>query len=247
MRFGRHPSRYDYRTLRFARYAAALSAPPATYDSKARVYAALGNAVAAEVFPMDGNNVYGDCTIAARAHADTLWNAFAGAKYIPTRQWCLSTYFRLTGGVDSGLDPLTVLENWRQTPVDEILAYVAIDPTDHTAMQQAMALFGCVYVGVQCTADMIQQFNQHQPWTPGTLINDGHCVVLTGYTGSASTDLVNVLTWGADYQQAQWAWWDECAGGNRGECYAAVPKVAAKPGFEPGFDVQQLLADLQDL
>jgi hypothetical protein len=243
MRFGRHPSRYDYRTPRFAIYASGLAAPPPSFDSTARVEEALALTVP-DLFPMDGNDVYGDCTIAARAHADTIWNAFDRTKDIPTRAWCLNLYFELTGGVDSGLDPLTVLKNWQKTKADEILGYVAIDPSDHVHMQQAMVLFGCVYVGVQCTTDMVQQFDAHQPWTPGTLINDGHCVVATGYIGSAPTDMLNVLTWG-NAQKAQWAWWDECAGGGRGEAYAIVPKAAQNAAFAPGFDVQQLLADLQ--
>jgi hypothetical protein len=70
-------------------------------------------------------------------------------------------------------------------------------------------------------------------------------VALTGYTGSGQTDLLNVLTWGSDRQQGEWAWWDEVAGGGRGEAYAAVPKAAQDPNFAPGFNINQLLADLQ--
>jgi hypothetical protein len=243
-RFGRHPTVHDYRTLRFSTYAASLPAPPAEFDSKARVYAAIGESDAAQVFPMDGNDSYGDCTIAARAHADTIWQAFTGAKVIGTKAWCLRLYFRLTGGVDSGLNLLTVLRNWKRVVSDQILAYVSIDPANHTHMQQAIALFGCVYVGFQCQKDIIQEFDAHTPWVPGPLENDGHSVVFTGYTGSGSTDLINLLTWGSDAQQGQWAWWDEVSGSGRGEAYAIVPKAAQNPAFAPGFDITQLLADL---
>jgi hypothetical protein len=206
MRFGRHPTQHDYRTLRFANYAAGLPPPLAAFDSKARVYKALGSAASEAIFPMDGNDGYGDCTIAARAHADTIWQAFDGIKSIETKAWCLRVYFHLTGGVDSGLNLLTVLRNWKRTAADQILAYVSIDPANHTHMQQAMVLFGCVYVGFQCQKNIIQEFDSHQPWTPGPLENDGHSVVFTGYTGAGSTDLLNVLTWGSDAQQGQWAW-----------------------------------------
>ena len=114
-------------------------------------------------------------------------------------------------------------------------------------MQQAMALFGCVYVGFQCQKNIIQEFDAHQPWTPGPLENDGHSVVFTGYTGAGPSDMVNVLTWGSDAQQGQWAWWDEVAGAGRGEAYAIVPKAAQNPAFAPGFDVAQLIADLADV
>lgn len=249
MRFGRHPSRFDYRTPRFSTYSVGLAPPPTSFDSKERVEEVLGLSIV-EIWPMDGNDVFGDCTIAGRAHADTIWNAFDGTTFIPDEKWCLKLYFYLTNGIDSGLDLLTVLKNWTVQPkaksTDDILAYVSIDPSNHVHMMQAIALFGCIYVGVQCTADMVQQFGDGEPWTPGQLINDGHCVTVTGYTGSGPTDFLNVLTWG-DSQEAEWAWWDECAGGGRGEAYAIVPKAAQKPGFVPGFNLQQLLADLEEV
>lgn len=243
MRFGRHPTRHDYRTLRFADYAAALPPPPLGFDSLAEAYTALGESNPAQVFPMDGNDIYGDCTIAARAHADTIWNAYGGAKDIPTRAWCLRTYFQLTGGVDSGLDLLTVLRNWRTSADDKILGFVAINPQDHVHIQQALVMFKTVYVGFQCTAGMIAQFDARKPWTPGPLVNDGHCVALTGYTGVNPTDMLNCLTWG-NTQQAEWSWWDEVSSAGRGEAYAIVSAADEK---WPGFNLRQFLTDLREL
>jgi hypothetical protein len=47
----------------------------------------------------------------------------------------LKLYYRLTGGVDSGLAELDVLNYWRQQNVsdDEILVYVSIDPKNPRA------------------------------------------------------------------------------------------------------------------
>ncbi len=129
------PQRHDYRTLRFANYAAGLAPPPPAFDSKARVYGAFDSTDAAVIFPMDGNNDYGDCTIAGRAHRDTIWAAFDETRHIWTTAQCLNLYFSLTGGVDSGLDVLTVMKNWKNSKLarDNILAYVSIDPQDHVA------------------------------------------------------------------------------------------------------------------
>ena len=199
---------------------------------------------------MDGNDTYGDCTIAGRAHCDTIWAAFDRKKHVWSAQTCLRVYFRLTGGVDSGLNVLTVMKDWYNNtqPLDDVIAYVSIDPQNHTHMQQAIALFGCIFVGFQCQQAIITDFNEGKPWTPGPLINEGHAVAFTGYTGSRPTDLLNVLTWGSAKQQGEWAWWDEVSGAGRGEAYAAVPKIAqTDPNFAPGFNIQQLLADLQDV
>ena len=71
-RFGKHPPRNDYRTLRFKDYLAKdIAAPPVALNVLDRVYKNLRTADPAKLFPMDGNDRLGDCTIAALAHAIT--------------------------------------------------------------------------------------------------------------------------------------------------------------------------------
>ncbi len=241
-RFGKHPPKHDYRTLRFRSYLTpGLAPPPASYDVLARVYQDLKIKTPnpAVLFPMDGNDQYGDCTIAALAHAETTYRGLIGKEKIARQQAVVKFYFHLTGGVDSGLNELDVLNHWRQQKVfgDEILGYVSIDPKNHVHVQQAMQLFGGVYIGFQVQQNCIADFNAHKPWTPGPLTNDGHAVFAVGYDAS----VVTVLTWG-NTQQGTWAWWDECVD----EAYAILPPEATKPGFElPGFDIKQLKADLE--
>lgn len=237
-RFGKHPPKRDYRTLRFADYAAALASPPASCDNLARVAKALPGTTVAQLFPMDGNDTLGDCTCAAVAHAIGVYRGLTGSKAIMAKADVVKLYNRLTGGVDSGLNELDVLNYWRKTAVDgdAIVAYVSIDPKNHTHVQQAIDLFGGVYLGFQVQANCIQEFNAHKAWTPGKLTNDGHAVFATGYTAAGGT----VLTWGAA-QQFTWAWWDECVD----EAYAILPPEAKSPKFAPGFNYQQLVADLK--
>jgi hypothetical protein len=118
---------------------------------------------------MDGNDTLGDCTIAALAHAITTYRGLIGKKTIMAKAAVVKLYMHLTGGVDSGLDELTVLNYWRQNKVDGdgILAYVTIDPKNHTHVQQAIQLFGGVYLGFQVQQNCIQEFDAQQPWTPG--------------------------------------------------------------------------------
>jgi hypothetical protein len=146
-------------------------------------------------------------------------------------------YFHLTGGQDTGLNELDVLNYWRQHKVggDEILTYTTIDPKNHTHIEQAIQLFGGVYLGFQVQQNCIQDFDARRPWTPGPLTNDGHAVFAVAY----DPNFVTVLTWG-NTQQGSWAWWDECVD----EAYAILPPEAEKAGFAPGFDFAQLKEDL---
>ncbi|MBV8831506.1 MAG: hypothetical protein JO108_20035 [Acidobacteriaceae bacterium] len=238
-RFGKQPPKIDYRTLRFSDYIAKdLPAPPATYNVLDRVYKDLNDKNPADLFPMDGNDTIGDCTIAALAHAITTYQGMVGSKkVIMPKQQVVKLYYHLTGGVDSGLNELDVLNYWRQTAVngDKILAYVKVDPKNHTRVQQAIQMFGGVYIGFQVQQNCVQEFDAHQPWTPGPLTNDGHAVYVIGY----DQDTVTVLTWG-NIQKGTWAWWDECVD----EAYAILPPEAENRNFAPGLNFAQLQADL---
>ncbi|HUL15866.1 MAG TPA: hypothetical protein VLV88_07710 [Terriglobales bacterium] len=240
-RFGKHPPKVDYRTLRFKSYVTSkLAAPPKSYNVLTGVYKNLQVSDPKKLFPMDGNDTLGDCTIAALAHAITVYRGILKTERIMAKQAVVKLYMHLTGGVDSGLNELDVLNYWRQNPVsgDEIITYVTIDPKNHTHVQQAIQLFGGVYLGFQVQQNCVQEFNAGKPWTPGPLTNDGHAVYSVAYDKNG----VTVLTWGST-QQATWAWWDECVD----EAYAILPPEALKPGFAPGFNAAQLQADLADV
>ena len=237
-RFGKHPPKADYRTLRLGSYLLPTLAPPPPSDNVlTRVYGKVGTNDPTKLFPMDGNDALGDCTIAALAHAVTVYRALLGTQSIMTRQAVVKLYMHLTGGVDSGLNELDVLNYWRQHAVshEKILAFVRIDPKNHTHIQQAIHLFGGVYLGFQVQQNCVQEFDAHQPWTPGPLTNDGHAVFAVGYDPQGLT----VLTWG-NTQQATWGWWDECVD----EAYAILPVEAKDPNFAPGVNIAQLQADL---
>ena len=237
-RFGKHPPKIDYRTLRFADYVTpALPAPPPSYDVLTSVYSKLKTKDATKLFPMDGNDTLGDCTIAALAHSVTTYRGLVSKQNIMAKAAVVKLYMHLTGGVDSGLQELDVLNYWRQNAVsgDQILSYVSIQPKNHTHVQQAIQLFGGVYLGFQVQANCIQEFEARQPWTPGPLTNDGHAVYAVAY----DQNYLTVLTWG-NTQQASWAWWDECVD----EAYAILPPEAKDPNFAPGFNLAQLEADL---
>jgi len=238
-RFGKHAPKLDYRTLRLKKYlTSSLAAPPASYDVLAKVYKKLGVSSPTTLFPMDGNDTLGDCTIAALAHADTVYNGLVGKERILPKQAAVKLYFQLTGGKDSGLDELNVLNYWQSNPVDgqKITAFAAIDVKNHTHIKQAIELFGGVYLGFQVQQDAVQEFDARKPWVPGPLTPDGHAVFAVAYDEAG----VTVLTWG-NTQQATWAWWDECVD----EAYAILPPEAHEKDFARGFNFAQLKEDLK--
>jgi len=240
-RFGKHAPKIDYRTLRLKDYlTAALPAPPASYNALTTVYRRLEVSDPTKLFPMDGNDTLGDCTIAALAHADTVFNGLVGKKKILSKQAAVKLYMSLTGGVDSGLNELDVLNRWQSQPMDgeKILAYTSIEVKNHTHIQQAIQLFGGVYLGFQVQENAQQQFDARQPWVPGPLTKDGHAVFAVAYDATGTT----VLTWG-NTQQATWAWWDECVD----EAYGILPPQAKASDFDPGFNFAQLQADLAEV
>jgi hypothetical protein len=241
-RFGKLPPKVDYRTLRFKNYlTSAIAPPPSAYNVlTTSVYPKLKTTDPTTLFPMDGNDTLGDCTIAALAHADTVFHGILGTNGIMAKQSVVKLYMHLTGGVDSGLNELDVLNYWRQNSAsgDRIVNYVSIDPRNHTHVQQAIQLFGGVYLGFQVQQNCVQEFDAHQAWTPGRLTSDGHAVYAVAYDQT----YVTVLTWG-NTQQATWAWWDDCVD----EAYAILPPEAQEPGFAPGFNFAQLQSDLADV
>lgn len=240
--FGKHPPKHDYRTLRFKDYLLpTLPPPPPAVSNLARVYGKLGISDPKLLFPMDGNDQYGDCTIAGMAHAITMFRGFLGQKLIPSAAAVTKLYFRLTGGIDSGANELDILNFWRKSkpygPLgdQDILAHVSVDAHNHTHVQQALSIFGSLYIGFQVQQNAGTDFHARRIWRPGKLTNSGHAVVATDY----DSDKLTLLTWG-DTQEGTWDWWDECVD----EAHCILPAEALQPGFAPGFDFHQLKADL---
>lgn len=240
-RFGKHPPKIDYRTLRLRDYiGAALAAPPSAVDQIGRVLRNLGVSSIPDLFPLDGNDRLGDCTIAGIAHAITLYRGLVDRKSIMPAQSVINLYYHLTGGVDSGLPELDVLKYFQSHAIysERLLAFVAVDPKNHTHVQQAIQLFGGLYIGFQVQQNCIADFDARRTWTPGPLTHDGHAV----FAGAYDADTVTVLTWG-NTQKGTWAWWDECVD----EAYALLPADARSDNFAPGFDFAQLQADIKAL
>src|SRR2546430_5626396 len=134
-RFGKHPPKVDYRTLRFQSYLkAGIVAPPASYNVLDTVYRNLKSSDSAKLFPMDGNDTIGDCTIAAVAHAITVYRGLLKTKKIMAQAAVQKLYYHLTGGPGTGVKEMGVLNYWRAEPVAprEDLPFVENHPQKYT-------------------------------------------------------------------------------------------------------------------
>lgn len=241
-RYGKHPTKNDYRSLLLKNYLKPqLSPPPESVDLLAKVYRNLNVSDPSALFPMDNNSKYGDCTIAAVAHAITVYRGLVKQSKIMGVDDVLKVYRHLTGGLDSGLPELDVLNYWRSVGIasEKIYAFVKVGARDLDHVKQAINLFGGVYLGFQVQENCQEDFEARKPWTPGRLTHDGHAVYAV-YAVAYDKQYVTVLTWGRD-QKATWGWWEACVD----EAYAILPPEAETKGFDPGLDFDALKADLK--
>jgi len=238
LRFGKKPPIRDYRTFLLGNYLKDdIPTPRETFNSLDRVYKNIDPDDPTVLFPMMANDEIGDCTIVGMAHGDTVWSAMVGNKSIYPVELVKKIYFHLTGGDDTGLAMLTVLDYFKKTIVagERIYAYMSINPHNHIHVKQALNLFGGVFLGFQVQEKCLEEFRTKKPWQPGKLMNAGHAVFATGY----DKNVLTLLTWG-NTQTGTWDWWDQCVD----EAYVVLPPESLLPEFLPGFNFNQLREDL---
>lgn len=199
-------------------------------------------AVPEVAYPIDRNDVEGDCTLAGVDHLLRAWNAQYPLEQarIPSEAEIESTYRTLTGGADSGLVEASLLRFWMLEGLfgTKIEGYAPIDPRNLLTIHQAIAFYGGAYLGILCPRSAQEQFANREPWTYcGEETRDGHCVLALGYDERG--DLL-VATWGgiatltagfrAHYLEEAW-------------CVLGPQLVAAKRDTL-GLDLDALKADL---
>lgn len=193
-------------------------------------------------YPIDRNDVEGDCTIAGADHLLRAWNAQYPQDIVktPTELQIERTYRRLTGGPDTGLVEANVLRTWMTEGLfgTKIEGYAPIHPNNLLTIHQSVAFYGGAYLGIACPRSAQEQFAAGEPWTYcGEETEDGHCIVALGYDENGDLE---VATWGgiatltagfrAHYLEEAW-------------CVLGPQTVAAKKDTL-GIDLVALRADL---
>ena len=229
-RTGKLAPRLKYQTLRFKDFAVDLPAPPPTCDKLALASAKLpGNPPIEILMPMDGNDQYGDCVMAGVSHNVALCQGLIGKWDVLAKEKVIALYLQLTGGQDSGLVMLDTMDWWRKNRVagDNILGYVKLDPHNHVHVKQCIDIFGSVLLGFQVQDNAMSDFEAGITWTPGKLLQEGHCVLAYKYDDPT----VTVATWEKG-QPGTWEWWDCCVD----EAYGILTAECLVLGFNPNFD-----------
>lgn len=164
--------------------------------------------------PMFGNDTYGDCVIAGRAHQTLRFELLEQSKVIAiTDQDVVNEYFKETGGPDTGLVVSQSLEKWRikgwkaAKHTYRCKGYALVDFRNADEMRSGIYSDVGLAVGVLLPNDAKNQIHNGQPWdvttgpgsTPGSW--GGHYVYLVGYTTAGPV----CVTWGRK-QQMTWAW-----------------------------------------
>jgi hypothetical protein len=233
MKLGKKARRYDRRTLRLARYfTAALPAPPP----------AVTNSQGLTDWGMMLNDTLGDCTIAGVGHAIQVWTLAQGNEVTVPDPTVLQYYEQWDGynpndpNSDQGGVELDVLNDWRQQGFasQPLLAFADPDPQDSLHVQQAIYLFGGLYIGLQLPISAQTQ----DVWDVDTSPNGqpgswgGHCVFVPDY----DADTLTCITWG-QLKKMTWGFWGT---------YCDEAHALLSPNWQPpaGFDMATLQADL---
>lgn len=147
--------------------------------------------------PMDGNERYGDCTVAGLDHVTRVNRALYGDYgVLPSEAELVAKYLQLSPG-DEGLEESALLKLWRTVGLGlfggQPRAYAPVPPKDNLQIMQSIAFYGTCYFGVVVGQPQQEQFSKGEPWgwVEGQE-EDGHCIVGIGYDSGG----VYSATWG---------------------------------------------------
>ena len=243
-KLGKKPPKIDTRTLKLAKYLTPELAPPPVRCDWTKNVTKWG---------MMANDRLGDCTIAAVAHAIQVATVNNGSIVTVPDDVVVKYYEQWAGYVpgkpntDNGAYVLDVMNHWRKEGFagHKLLAYMGINPGNMYHVQQAIALFGGIYIGVALPYTAVGQ----QEWLPATGNLDspqaskwswgGHAVYVPAY--DIREDRVTCITWGG-LLKMDWQFWASYCD----EAYVLVMEDWLKDGKTPvGIDLDTLMKDLE--
>ncbi len=250
-KLGKKDAVYDPKALRFGDYLKATALPyiPTAYH--------WGSGV--PQWPLYGNDVLGDCTIAAIGHHAGVWTfRESGTELIIPESEIVSAYSAVSGYIpgnestDNGAVMTDVLKYWGTTGVggSKIEAYATIEPQNNLDVEACIYLFGGCYIGLQMPITANAQTKHNGTWSlvPGYKTNPdaqpgswgGHCVPLIGYSKSALV----TISWGMPLYMT-WAFYNYYCD----EAFAPLSSewVASGSVAPNHFDLAQLQVDLHEL
>jgi hypothetical protein len=209
-KLGKAPAKKDDRNFRMAALLKALPPVPQEWDfdtAHPKFHVPL---------PLFGNDVYGDCVLAGRAHQTLRFEAVEQKKVLSiTEKDVLNEYWKEEGGrgpqYDNGLVVLDSLKLWRSkgwkvgARTYSIDAFAQIDQKNAVEVKAAICLLTGAGAGLSLPTSARTQLDAGKPWDvttgPDSTPNSwgGHYVFLSGYTEHGPV----CVTWGRK-QQMTW-------------------------------------------
>jgi hypothetical protein len=243
-RLGKNPPIADRlgRELKFEKYKAALPFPPAAVNFMSKVTS----------WPMFDNDTIGDCAEAAFAHHQMGWTWYADKPLIPTLSSVVKAYSAIGGYVpgdpstDNGSDLQTALKYYNNLGI--IKAFAKLKTGNWMELQQAVALFGGVYIGIALPDAVVPEgpgapdwttipWKWQTSWSPNP--DNGHCVPVMRYN-TAFND-AGIVSWANGDMVMDRPFYENCS--DEGWVIVTEEFIKADGESPSGFDLAQLLAD----
>jgi hypothetical protein len=149
-------------------------------------------------FPIEGNDIYGDCMLAAAEHGDNTFTGDTGKESDFDAALTVQHYLALSGG-NNGLNAGQIISAWEGglpgVPEAKILEALDIDTTDAKLVQAAIWLFGGLFFTLDIPENWYTTFTAGGVWdAPATAdSNNGHGVWWNGVNTQGNYHL---QTWG---------------------------------------------------
>ncbi len=249
-KYGRRPPK-SAPALQLGRYlTGAVPAHPAAEDYLARLSG----------WQMLGNDAAGDCNAVTWANMRRLVTATLATENYPSQAQVWEFYKTQNPGFDpdgspdtdgpgsdqdQGMDVQTGLEYLAKHGGPDGVKAVAFAKVDHTntaEVQAALAIFGCLWLGVLVLGANQEQFAEGVPWTDvrGSPVDGGHAILGGGYSPG-----VKFITWGAEAEFSP-SFWNGTVQGQPlvEEAWVVIwPEQTGSAEFLAGVDLPALAAD----
>lgn len=246
-RLGKKPPRHDDRTMLFQEFKGSLPPAPAAADFMSKVPS----------WPMFLNDTESDCAEAAMAHQQMGWTWYAGKGIVPTVGSVQKAYEVIGGYVpgdastDNGSDLLTALTYYRKLGV--IAAFMKLKTGNWKELQQSIATFGGVYIGIALPDAFVPEGPGAPDWTSISWVwqdgmtpdpNNGHCIPAMKYGATFLGNFAKFVSWGAVMGMDQ-----ETYENASDEAYAIVSNefIEADKLSPSGFNLAGMIARLAEI
>ncbi len=199
---------------------------------------------------MLGNDQCEDCVAVTWANMRRLVTAALATENYPTMDQVVALYMTQNPNFptqDDGMDIQTCLEYLNSSGGPDgtkVVAFAKVDFSNLDEVKAALAIFGCLWLGINVQQANMDEFASSQPWDyiSGSPNEGGHSVLGGGYSTTPSDD-VRFVTWAKETGFTDNFWSKQVE-----EAWAVIwPEQLGTVEFEQGVNLAQLAADYQAL